>query len=64
MSQHPSNPNQHFTPWQWKVKWQMEQAKITKNWPRYRELYRKLHRPPAIARAARRSKKEQINGTV
>jgi hypothetical protein len=45
--------NRAFLPWTRKVKWQMAAAKAAGNWPRYRKLYRKLHRGPAIARAAR-----------
>jgi hypothetical protein len=33
-----------WTPWQHKVKWQMEQAKAVGHWSRYRELWRKLYR--------------------
>lgn len=43
-----------FTPWQHKVKWQMEQAKAVGHWERYRELYRKLHANTTAARAAKR----------
>jgi hypothetical protein len=47
MAAHP------YTPWQRKVKFQMEQAAAVGHWGRYRGLHRKLHDPPRRARAAK-----------
>jgi len=42
-----------YTPWQRKIKFQMEAAKAAAYWTRYRSLHRKLHDGPRKARAAR-----------
>ena len=47
---------QEWTPWQTKVKWQMEQARIGGNRARYRQLLAKLRANTAKARDAKRRK--------